>query len=291
VLAIAQAEVRDADAAMVTSYCPDGRQAAALVLESQARCRVFYDLDTPITLSRLDEGNTVDYLPEHGLGAFDLVLSYTGGEALRRLQETLGARRVAPLYGSVDPDVHRPSAPTSDFAGDLSYLGTYAEDRQRTLTELLIEPARRRPHLRFIIGGAQYPQQFPWTSNIFFVRHLPPAQHPSFYCSTRMTLNVTRKAMAEMGYCPSGRIFEAAACGVPIVSDYWEGLDHFYTPGEEILLCRTAEDVLAALDLSDAQLRRVAERARERTFAEHTSARRALELETFLQEAACATQA
>jgi spore maturation protein CgeB len=287
----ARREAGDADVAMVTSYCPDGPAACDLVLDSGARVRAFYDLDTPVTLSRLDEGQSVDYLPPYGLGAFDLVLSYTGGQAVVRLQERLGARRVAPLYGSVDPAIHKPDAPSPDFAGDLSYLGTYAEDRQQALTELLVEPARRRPAMRFVLGGAQYPHQFPWTSNIFFVRHLPPAQHPSFYCSSRMTLNVTRKAMAEMGYCPSGRLFEAAACGAPILSDAWPGFERFYEPGEEILLCRTAGDVLDALAMDREQLSRISVRARERTLAQHTAMHRAIELEALLQEAACATQA
>jgi spore maturation protein CgeB len=280
----AQRELADADVGMVTSYCPDGRNAARVTLDSPAQVRCFYDLDTPVTLSRLLAGEAVDYLPPDGLGDFDLVLSYTGGAALRSLQTLLRARRVAPLYGSVDPEIHTPAAPLSEFAADLSYLGTYAADRQETLERLFIDPARRSPHRRFAIGGAQYPSDFPWTDNIFFVRHLPPIQHPAFYCSSRMTLNVTRRAMAEMGYCPSGRLFEAAACGVPILTDEWEGLDNFYTPGDEILLCRSTKDVLNALDMSSEQLRRIASAARERTLAEHTAERRAIDFERILED-------
>jgi spore maturation protein CgeB len=287
----ASAEANDADVAMVTSYCPDGVAASALVLDSRTGVRCFYDLDTPVTLSRLEEGETVDYLPPEGLREFDLVLSYTGGEALQRLRTLLGAKRVAPLYGSVDPEVHKPAEPNSDFLADMSYLGTYAPDRQQTLERLFLEPARLRPAQRFCIGGAQYPADFPWTSNIFFVRHLPPAQHPAFYCSSRLTLNVTRAAMARMGYCPSGRLFEAAACGVPVVSDDWEGLDEFYAPGSEILICRSTEDSVAALDLSDGELSRIARAARERTLSEHTAAHRVLDLESALEEAACPVQA
>lgn len=284
-------EVEDADVAMVTSYCPDGVQACDLVLDSRARVRTFYDLDTPVTLARLDEGSSVEYLPPYGLGPFDLVLSYTGGEALRRLRSQLGARRVAPLYGSVDPDVHKPAAALPEFTADVSYLGTYAEDRQETLQRLFIDAASLRPQAKFVIGGAQYPQQFPWTDNIFFVRHLPPSLHPAFYCSSRMTLNVTRRAMAAAGYCPSGRLFEAAACGVPMLSDMWEGLHHFYRPDEEILVCKNTEDVLRTMDLGTDELRRIARAARERTLAEHTAERRALDLEAVLEEAACTVQA
>ena len=182
------------------------------------------------------------------------MLSYTGGRALDELRERLGARAVAPLYGSVDPDVHGPVAPVDRYRADLSYLGTYAEDRQATLDRLLVETARRSPARRFLVGGAQYPAAFPWTANIFFVRHLPPAEHPAFYSSSRLTLNVTRRAMAAMGYCPSGRLFEAAACGAPILSDEWEGLERFFRPGIEILIARDTADAESALAQPDAAL-------------------------------------
>lgn len=276
-------ELGDAEVGMVTSYCPDGRAASRLLFETGSYIRCFYDLDTPVTISRLRADETVEYLPDNGLTDFDLVLSYTGGEALRCLSTLLGARQVATLYGSVDPATHRPAAPLPEFAADLSYLGTYAIDRQKTLERLFVEPARRRPGTRFVIGGAQYPSDFPWANNIFFVRHLAPYQHPAFYCSSRLTLNVTRRAMAEMGYCPSGRLFEAAACGVPIVSDTWEGLDEFYRPGSEILVCRNTDDVLNALSLSGAELQRIATAARERTMEEHTAACRVIELERILE--------
>jgi spore maturation protein CgeB len=276
-------DLRDADVAMVTSYCPHGLDATDLVLAAQRPLRVFYDLDTPVTLSRLSRGETITYIGLHGLTDFDLVLSYTGGAALDRLQADLGARSVAPLYGHVDPDVHKPVEPIPRFVSDFSYLGTYAEDRQAALEALFIEPARRRPERRFLIGGAQYPHDFPWTDNIFFVRHLPPPEHPAFFASSRLTLNVTRQAMAEMGWCPSGRLFEAAACGAPILSDWWEGLDAFFEPGRDILVGRRSEDAVAALDLSDAELKRIAENARERVLAEHTSARRARDFEAAIE--------
>ncbi|HEX8280598.1 MAG TPA: glycosyltransferase, partial [Chthoniobacterales bacterium] len=163
-----------------------------------------------------------------------------------------------------------------------SYLGTYAADRQAALERLFIEPARQRPADRFVIGGAHYPEQFPWSENIFFVRHLPPAEHPAFFSSSRLTLNVTRDTMAAMGWCPSGRLFEASACGTPIVSDRWDGLDDFFTPGEEILIADTTADALAALELSDAELGKIASAARERTLSDHSSARRAQQFEELL---------
>jgi spore maturation protein CgeB len=275
-------ETADADVAMVTSYCPHGIEATDLVVDGARGARVFYDLDTPVTLSRLKAGESTTYIGPGGLAGFDLVLSYTGGTALDVLRTELGARRVAPLYGHVDPEVHRPVAPVEAFRSDLSYLGTYAADRQATLETLLVKPARERPDRRFLIGGAQYPPDFPWAPNIYFVRHLPPPDHPAFFSSSRLTLNVTRRAMAEMGWCPSGRLFEASACGTPVLSDAWEGLEAFFEPGREILVARTAEDVVAALDLGDRELRDIGEASRERTMREHTSDRRAAELEALI---------
>jgi len=281
----ARRELADADAGMVTSYCPDGIAAADLLLDAPVPLRVFYDLDTPVTLARLAAGQEVGYVPPQGLGGFDLVLSYTGGGALDALRSRLGARRVAPLYGSVDPDAYLPGEPLPHYRADLSYMGTYAEDRQDRLEQLLVEPARRLPERRFLIAGAQYPEQFPWSDNIYFVRHLPPAEHRAFYSSCRMTLNVTRAAMAEMGYCPSGRLFEAAACGAAILSDGWPGLDSFFAPGSEILIAEHPEEAIGALQTADDELARIGRRARERTLAEHTADRRAAELEALLQAA------
>jgi spore maturation protein CgeB len=195
-----------------------------------------------------------------------------------------------PLYGSVDPEVHKPVPAVEVFHADLSYLGTYAADRQQALERLFIEPARRLPQLRFLIGGAQYPQDFPWTSNIHFVWHIPPPMHPAFYSSSRLTLNVTRSAMSEMGYCPSGRLFEAAACGVPVVSDWWEGLDEFFTPNEEILVAHSSDDSVRALELGDEELNRIARAARERALSQHTAEHRASEFEAAVEHAPALTR-
>jgi len=275
-------ELVDADAAMVTSYCPDGIAATDVVGECPG-LKLFYDLDTPVTLDRVKSGRTPSYIGPRGLRDFDLVLSFTGGRALDELRGELGARLVAPLYGHVDPDAHRPARPMPQYEADLSYLGTYAADRQSALEELFVKAARRAGGRRFVIGGAQYPESFPWAANIFFVRHLPPAEHPSFFSSSALTLNVTRRAMAEMGFCPSGRLFEAAACGVPILTDSWDGLDSFFAADEEILITRSTEDTLAALERPREELARIATAARERTLAEHTADRRALDLEAALE--------
>lgn len=274
---VARTHAAAADAVIVTSYCPDGRAAAQLAMD-RARRVVFYDMDTPVTLARLAAGESVDYLPAEGLGGFDLVLSYTGGEALLRLERDLGARRALPLYGHVDPDAHRPAAAEPHYRCDLSYLGTYAADRQPTVNALFAQPARLRPQQRFLLGGSGYDGAFPWTANMFFRDHVAPPEHCAFFASSRLTLNVTRRDMAEMGYCPSGRLFEAAACGAPILTDVWDGLEQFFEPGREILTARTTEDALAALDLGAAELAAISRAARERTLDEHTSGHRADQL-------------
>jgi spore maturation protein CgeB len=272
----------DADIGIVTSYCPDGLSASEEILFSKVGLSCFYDLDTPITLGRLRRGDNIGYIGDRGLVDFDVVLSFTGGSALEELKQRLGARAVYPLYGSVDPSIHRPQACSTEYLSDLSYLGTYAENRQSVLESLFIEPARRLPNKKFLIGGAQYPESFPWNHNISFVYHVPPAKHPAFYSSSRITLNVTRKEMADMGYCPSGRLFEAAACGVPILSDSWEGIDQFFSPDSEIFIARSTDEVIGILNLPERDLLKKAQQARERVLAQHTSEKRAKELESIL---------
>lgn len=274
-----------ADLALVSSYCPQGAAVAAMVLQSNARLKAFYDLDTPVTLRAMDAGARPEYLPANGLQDFDLVLSYTGGRALAELTSRLGAREPAALYGWVDPASHFPVAHESGYAADLSYLGTYAADRQPALQELFLEPALRLPDSRFLIGGAQYPETFPWTPNTWFHRHVPPAAHPAFFSSSRFTLNITRQAMAAYGYCPSGRLFEAAACGTALLSDNWEGLEDFFIPGEHLVLARTAQDTVDALGMSDAERLRMAATARDHTLAHHTAAARVRRLEALCDAA------
>jgi len=283
VRAEAKCECDRADVALFTSYCADAHEASRMLLDSAAAIKGFYDLDTPVTLECLHSGTRVPYLPPDGLGEFDLVLSYTGGRALAELQSLLGARVVKPLYGWVDESTHRPSAPLDEFRSELCYLGTFARDRQEMLDELFLKTAKALPERRFALAGAQYPDDFPWSQNIFFVRHLEPSLHPAFFCSSRATLNVTRAAMTQYGFCPSGRLFEAAACGVPIVSDVWEGLETFFTPGHEILPAVCSADVQAALGLSDYELKSIAAAARDKVLTCHTADTRVLELESICE--------
>ncbi|HEY7307203.1 MAG TPA: glycosyltransferase [Bryobacteraceae bacterium] len=278
VLPLAAELLRESDVGMVTSYCPDGAAACELLLGANIPRSVFYDMDTPVTLSRLQQGQQIDYVPGSGLQGFDLVLSYTGGMALEELRNRLGARCVATLYGWVDPEIHHRVPPSQRFAADLSYLGTYSADRQHALEDLLLRPARSLLDYRFVIGGAMHPEAGLWPENVRYFDHVAPPDHPAFYSSAPLTLNVTRGSMAAMGYCPSGRLFEAAACGTAVLSDWWAGLDSFFEPGEEILIAASTADAIPAITKDKAALSRIGMRARERALDCHTAQIRAQRL-------------
>jgi spore maturation protein CgeB len=274
----------NADVGMVTSYCPDGMAASELILAAKMPRSIFYDMDTPVTLSRLERGEAVPYLPLDGLGRFDLVLSYTGGQALDRLRRTLSAGCVATLYGWVDPDTYHEVVSRSEFVADLSYLGTYSADRQHAFENLLLEPARRIDERCFTVGGAMYADRRFWPKNIRYFEHVIPVDHCAFYSSSLLTLNITRGSMAAMGYCPSGRLFEAAACGTAVLSDYWVGLDTFFEPGTEILLAESAADAISAVTRDRLELSRIGKRARQRALACHTARIRAQRLIQLIED-------
>jgi spore maturation protein CgeB len=275
----AKDELDWADVAIVTSFCPHAISATELLVGSRVAIRVFYDLDTPVTLEKSKAGERVFYLGPRGLRDFDIVLSFTGGQALVDAREVLGARRVEPLYGCVDPGAHHPAAARDEYAGVLSYLGTYSLDRQASFDALFLEPARRLPLSRFVLGGAQYPDSASLPANVRHFEHVAPPDHGAFFASSSMTLNITRGVMAKYGHCPSGRLFEAAACGVPILSDSFEGLEQFFEPGVEVLLAASSEAAIEALRMSPSDRLRVAERARARVLAEHTADARIREFE------------
>jgi spore maturation protein CgeB len=289
----ARAAIAASDVAMVTSYCPDGLRACQLVLDNPGPLHVFYDLDTPVTLAALERdglaiADGAQYLTPDLIPEFDLYLSFSGGPLLECLRHRWRARRTAALYGSVDPAVHAPVAnPEADLQCSLGYLGTYAADRQQMLERLLFQPARGRPSDRFLIVGSLYPSDLALPDNVRTLAHLDPEQHPAFYSANRLTLSVSRQAMREWGYTPSGRLFEATSCGTPLLTDPFPGLEEFFTPGAEVLVADTSEQALFALDLSDAELARIAAAGRERTLSEHTGQCRARQLVEACEAAAC----
>jgi spore maturation protein CgeB len=270
-------DVAAADLVVIGSYVPDGVAVAEWALAHAGGATAFYDIDTPVTLGKLRRGDT-EYLSPALVGRFDLYLSFTGGPILEVLEEDFGARRAIAFHCLVDPEAYRPLDVEQRW--DLGYLGTYSDDRQPALEQLLAEPARRAPRAAFAVAGARYPRSIEWPPNVERIEHVAPGEHPAFYASQRFTLNVTRAEMRAAGWSPSVRLFEAAACGVPVISDRWEGLDQIFTPGEEILIADSHDDVLHFLGaIGERERREIAERARQRVLAEHTAERRCEQLE------------
>jgi spore maturation protein CgeB len=273
----------DADLVIVGSYVPDGIAVGELVQRTAAGLVAFYDIDTPVTLAAL-AANSCDYLTAELISGFDLYFSFTGGPLLRRIERYYGAPAARPLYCSVDPDCHHPYPTEAEW--DFGYLGTYSADRQAGLDRLICGPAGLWPQGRFAVAGSLYPPDLAWPSNLDRIEHVAPGRHAMFFARQRFTLNVTRSAMVRCGYSPSVRLFEAAACGVPIISDWWPGLDEFFQPGREILVASQAEQVLCFLrELPDEKRLQLARRARERVLNHHTAEHRTAALEYYIEEA------
>lgn len=273
-----QADIAAADAVIVGSYVPQGVDVARYVQQQAKGRTAFYDIDTPVTLAKLARGD-FEYLSPDVIPGYDVYLSFTGGPTLDRLEREFGSPAARALYCSVDTQAYRPLDVPKTW--DLTYLGTYSDDRQPTLTRLLIDVARAAPHRRFAVAGPQYPADIDWPANVERIEHLPPAKHAAFYSASRFTLNVTRADMIAAGWSPSVRLFEAAACGTPIISDRWEGLDTIFAADSEIILADTTNDVVAALDRDAAA---IGQAARARVLSAHSADTRAIELETYLRE-------
>jgi spore maturation protein CgeB len=274
--------VRDADLVIVGSYVPEGIAVGEWVTRTARGATAFYDIDTPVTLARLERGDA-DYLTPELVARYHMYLSFTGGPTLDRIERRYGSPMARPLYCSVDERLYYPDP--HPVRWHLGYMGTYSDDRQPALERLLLEPARRWSEGSFVVAGPQYPESIRWPRNVRRVMHLAPREHRAFYNEQRFTLNITRADMIAAGWSPSVRLFEAAACGTPIISDYWDGLDSFFTFDEEILVARTPDDVLRCVqDLPEAERIAIGARARARVLAEHTAAHRAAELEGYACE-------
>lgn len=274
--------VRTADLVVVGSYVPDGIAVGEWALRTAQGVTAFYDIDTPVTLAQLARGGCA-YLSPALIPRYDLYLSFAGGEVLRTLETQWQARRARAFLCAFDPDLYFPEP--AEAVWDLGYLGTYSDDRQPALSRLLLQAADLWPQGRFCVAGPQYPPDIHWPANVARTEHLPPSAHRKFYSSQRFTLNVTRADMIALGWSPSVRLFEAAACAVPIISDWWRGLDDYFTPGTEILISQGPEDTLRFLrDLPEAQRQGIGEAARTRALAAHTAAHRAQELEQYVHE-------
>jgi len=274
--------IRTADLVVLGSYVPDGIALGDWITTQARGITAFYDIDTPVTLAGLDSGE-VSYISARLIPRFDLYLSFCGGPALGLIEERYAGRRARPLYCSAEPSVH---APEPQPRWTLGYLGTYSEDRQQGLDTLLFAPAEALQQQAFVIAGAKYPDAADWPENIEHIEHLPPDAHAAFYRSQRFTLNVTRKDMKHTGYAPSVRLFEAAACGVPIISDRWPGIETIFAPGSEILCAADAREMVKILTtLPEERRRAIAAAAHARLVRDHTPAHRARQIEAYYLEA------
>jgi len=277
-----EAAVAEADVVIVGSYVPDGVAVGDWVLRTARGVRVFYDIDTPITIDSLERGQPT-YIEARQIPRYDLYLSFTTGPLLQRIASQFRAARVRPLCCSADEESYFPEPRPIEW--DLGYLGTYSIDRQPALERLLVEPARAWPAGRFAVAGPQYPADIAWPENIERRDHVPPPEHRAFYSGQRYTLNITRSAMLSAGYSPSIRLFEAGACAVPIISDAWPGLTDFFVPGQDLFVASSSQEVLDILRRTpDDERLAVGRRGRERVLAQHTAAHRAESLEGYVRD-------
>ncbi|HEX2967738.1 MAG TPA: glycosyltransferase [Bacteroidales bacterium] len=275
-------EIAQADAVIVGSYVPDGIEAGQWVINTAKGVKAFYDIDTPVTLTKL-RNSTCSYLSSKLVAEYDLYLSFTAGKCLTIFENEFGSPAARQFYCSVDPDLYYPSKLAKKW--DLGYLGTYSDDRQPALNELMLNAAKKYSKGRFVVAGPQYPQIIEWPSNVERIEHMPPDLHVGFYNNQRYTLNITRQDMVKMGFSPSVRLFEAAACGVAIISDWWEGLDTIFKPGEDIFISGSSEETLEILTgTSDDRRIQTGENARSLVLKNHTGYQRAMELENYVKE-------
>lgn len=275
-------EVAEADVVIVGSYVQQGVEVGTWAIETATGVTAFYDIDTPVTLAKL-ERKDYEYLDREIISKYDMYLSFSGGPILKHLEEHYGSPMARALYCSVDPELYFPEE--KDRKWQIGYLGTYSTDRQPTVQELLNIPAAEFTNKKFVVAGPNYPEDFNWSKNVERIEHLPPARHREFYNSQNFTLNVTREDMIKAGYSPSVRLFEAAACGVPIISDYWDGIDSIFEPGKEILIAKSSSEVSEYFrSISEEERKKIGERARQKVLRSHTAKARALELVNYVQE-------
>lgn len=274
--------IRDADFVIVGSSVQEGIAIGEWVTRIAQGATAFYDIDTPVTMANLIRGDLGD-ISSALIPRYHIYLSFTGGPLLPYIEKHYRSPMARPLYGSVDATQFFPEEHAQRC--DLGYLGDYSQDRQRALDRLLIEPARRWGEGQFMAVGAHYPRSVHWPRNVKRMTHLAPGKHRAFYNSQRFTLNITPANRSATGFSPSAHLFEAAACGTPIITDFWQGLETFFKPDEEILISHSPDETLIYLEeISELDRRRMGYRARERVLARHTSRHRAAELESYALE-------
>ena len=261
----------------------DNEILAATVAEAaKGKLGIFWDVDAPATLAEID-GDTRHPL-RAALKRLDCVLTYGGGSPVVEAYRRVGARRCVPIYNALDPETHFPVAPQSRFTADLAFLGNRLPDREARVDAFFFEAARLRPDRKFLLAGSGWePWQLP--PNVEFIGHLSTRDHNAFNCSPLAVINISRKSMATTGFSPATRVFEAAGAGACLMTDGWEGISEFLTPGEEVIVINDARDVARALaSLTPQRARQIGEGARRRVLREHTYNQRAQIVDRVLSE-------
>lgn len=246
----------------------------SLILEAQPHAlAIYWDVDSPATLARMDAD------PHDSFRAvvrrLDAVFSYGGGPVCRDGFARYGVQHYIQAYNGLDPETHFPVAPDPRFACDLAFLGNRLPDREARVEELFLRAAELAPDQQFLLGGEGWgDKRIP--ANVRYIGHVPTAEHNVLNCSARTVLNINRASMANSGFSPPTRVFEAAGAAACMLCDDWPGLDDCFQPDTEILVVRNAEDVVRQLHTHDAAAtRRIGDAFHGRALRDHTYAQRA----------------
>jgi spore maturation protein CgeB len=277
-LALMQVAARAAEADIVVKASGVGFEDEALLLEMLRHARshaltVFWDVDAPATLSQLRD--EPDHPLHRALRKIDLVLTYGGGDPVVYAYRAMGVAHCVPIYNALDPETHHPVEPDLRFSGDLGFLGNRLPDREKRVEQFFLEPAVRSPDRTFLFGGSGWGDR-PMSPNVRWIGHVGTRDHNVFNVTPKAVLNISRDSMANNGFSPATRVFEAAGAGACLVSDAWVGMELFLKPGEEVLVARDGEDVMSILgDLTAEKARSIGSAALRRVLADHTYRHRA----------------
>jgi spore maturation protein CgeB len=244
--------------------------------------KIFWDVDAPATLGELRAAP--DHPLRRALATIDLVLTYGGGDPVVDAYRAMGARDCIPIYNALDPMTHHPVPPDARFNADLGFLGNRLPDREARVEHFFLEPAAKLPSASFMLGGSGW-QDKPMSANVNYIGHVSTRDHNAFNVTPKAVLNVSRASMAENGFSPATRVFEAAGAGACLITDFWEGIELFLEPDEEVLVARDGKDVadiLAGLSTERAQL--IGRQALARVLADHTYASRAVTVDAIFRD-------